>query len=296
MENSVFLLIGLIFLIGAIFILLGGIFVKNRETIREIWRLYFIEILIVGFVAVPAYFGNLPFLLAVALIGTKSQHEILQQVLPDAPVRFKRVAYAVCPLMCAAALFKNEMFIYRILLAVVFMLLLMDIGTKARPTRMAELAKIVFITIYPCVFIAYLLLLRKLTNGFILVVFLYGVSEINDAFALVAGKLFGRTKMFPRLSPGKTYAGMFGGIAAACLFGLLFHQFVGAFSFKFIVPGIFFVILTTVLGDLVTSKIKRNLNIKDFGNFFPKHGGVLDTYDSLIFSAPLFYWFAARFL
>ena len=153
-----------------------------------------------------------------------------------------------------------------------------------------------FITIYPCVFIAYLLLLRKLPNGFILIGFLYGVSEINDAFALVSGKLFGRKKIFPRLSPGKTYAGMFGGIAAASLFGLLFYQFVAAFSFKFIVLGIFFIILTTVLGDLVTSKIKRNLNIKDFGHFLSKHSGVLDTYDSLIFSAPVFYWFAARFL
>ncbi|MFC1857258.1 phosphatidate cytidylyltransferase [Thermodesulfobacteriota bacterium] len=296
MENSVFLPIALFFLIGAIFILLGGIFVKNRETIRGIWLLFFIETLIVGFVVVPAYFGNLPFLLAVALIGTKSQHEILQQVLPDCPICFKRVACAVCPLVCAAALFINEMFMYRVQLAVVVMLLLMDIGTKARPGRIAELAKIAFISVYPCVFIAYLLLLRKLNNGFILIVFLYGVSEINDAFALVSGKLFGRKKMFPRLSPGKTYAGMSGGIAAACLFGLLFHRFVGAFSFTFIVSGTCFVILTTVLGDLVTSKIKRNLNIKDFGVFLPKHGGVLDTYDSLIFSAPLFYWFATRFL
>jgi phosphatidate cytidylyltransferase len=296
MENSAFLPIGLFFLIGAIFILLGGFFVRNRETIREIWRLYFIETLIVGFVVVPAYFGKLPFLLAVALIGTKSQHEILQQVLPDCPGRFKRVAYAACPLMCAAAFFIDEMFMYRVQLALVFTLLIMNIGTKAGPTPIAELAKIVFITIYPCLFIVYLLLLHKLTHGFILVALLYGVSEVNDAFALVSGKLFGRKKIFPRLSPGKTYAGLFGGIAAACLFGLLFHQFVAAFSIKFIVPGIFFVILTTVLGDLVTSKIKRKLNIKDFGNFLPKHGGVLDTYDSLIFSAPLFYWFAAWFL
>lgn len=296
MENSIFLPIGLFFLIGAIFILLGGIFVKNREAIREIWRLYFIETLIVGFVVVPAYFGNLPFLLAVALIGTRSQHEILQQVLPDCPARFKPVVYAVCPLMCAAALFAGEMFMVRVLLAVVFILLLMEIGTKAGPTRIAELAKLVFITIFPCVFIAYLLLLRKLNHGLVLVVFLYGVSEINDAFALVSGKLFGRKKLFPRLSPGKTWAGMIGGITAACLFGLLFHQFVAAFSFQFSVAGIALVILTTVLGDLVTSKIKRNLNIKDFGNFLPIHGGVLDIYDSLIFSAPLFYWFATRFL
>ena len=144
MENSIFLPIGLFFLIGAIFILLGGLFVKNRETIRKIWRLYVIETLIVGFVVVPAYFGNLPFLLAVAFIGTKSQHEMLQQVLPECPARFKRVVYAVCPLLCAAALFGDEMFMYRVLLAVVFILLLLAIGTRAGPTRMAELAKLVF--------------------------------------------------------------------------------------------------------------------------------------------------------
>ena len=137
-----------------------------------------------------------------------------------------------------------------------------------------------------------MLLLRKLDHGFILIVFLYGVAEVNDAFALVSGKLFGRKKIFPRLSPGKTWVGMFGGITAACLFGLLFHHFAAAFSFQFVVAGTLLVLLTTVLGDLVTSRIKRNLNIKDFANFVPKHGGILDTYDSLIFSAPFFYWFA----
>ena len=295
METGIFLPIGLFFLIGAIFILLGSIFVKNRETISDIWRLYVIEIFIVGFVLIPAYFGNLAFLLAVALIGTRSQHEMLQQVLPDCPDRFKRVVYSVCPLLCAAALFGGEMVMYRVLPAVVFILLLMAIGTKAGPTRMTELAKLVFITVFPCLFVAYLLLLRKLNHGFVLVVFLYGVAEVNDAFALVTGKLFGRKKIFPRLSPGKTWSGMFGGITAACLFGLLFHHVVATFSLPFIAAGLFLVILTTVLGDLVTSKIKRNLNIKDFANFLPIHGGVLDIYDSLIFSAPFFYWYAAWF-
>ena len=296
MQTSIFLPIGVFFLIGAIFILLGGFFVKSRETVREIWHLYFIETLIVGFVVVPAYLGSLPFLLAVALIGIKSQHEILQQLLPGCNLRYKQVVYAVCPLICAAALFAGEMLMYRIQLAVVLILLLMGIGTNSGRMLMAELAKLVFITIFPCLFIAYLLLLRRLDHGFSLVVFLYGVAEINDSFALVSGKLFGRKKIFPHLSPGKTWAGMFGGITAACLFGLLFHHFVADFSLPFVAAGTLLVILTTILGDLVTSKIKRNLSIKDFGNFVSKHGGVLDTYDSLIFSAPLFYWFAAKFL
>lgn len=277
-------------------ILLGGIFVNNRDTIREMWRLYVIEILIVGFVVVPAYLGSLPFLMAAALIGAWSQHEMLQHIQPHCPAGFKWVVYAVCPLMCAAALFADETFMYRVLLAAVAVLLLLNTFTNAGRQHMAELAKTVLITVYPSVFIAYLVLLRKMPHGFALVIFFYGICEIHDAFALISGKLVGSKKIFPRLSPGKTYVGTFGGIAAACLFGLLFHRFVAAFPLTFILPGICFVILTAVMGDLVTSKIKRNLNIKDFGSFVPKHGGVLDTYDALIFSAPLFYWYAERFL
>jgi phosphatidate cytidylyltransferase len=118
------------------------------------------------------------------------------------------------------------------------------------------------------------------------------VSEVNDSFAQVFGKLFGKKKIFPILSPNKTYAGVMGGITCGIIAGVGYNYFVGCFPFIPTFLAIILIILTTILGDMVTSKIKREKGIKDFGNVLPFHGGVLDIYDSLIFSAPLFYIYA----
>ncbi|UCG07597.1 MAG: phosphatidate cytidylyltransferase [Desulfobacterales bacterium] len=295
MEIKVLSAIGLFFLIAVLFILLGGIFIKNRATIRDLWILYFTETIVVGLMLFPAYLGQIPFFVMVSLIGIKSQHEIFKHVLLKCPHVFKYTGYAACPVICASALFQNQASMFQVLLIVACFLLVVDIGIYTRQNRFDEMGKIVLITIFPCIFLAFLVLLRKLPNGFNLVVFLYGVSEVNDAFALILGTMFGKKKIFPKLSPNKTYVGTFGGLCAAVLFGVLFNHFVVAFPLRYAFAGIFIVITTTILGDLVTSKVKRNLNIKDFGRFLPKHGGILDIYDAVIFSAPLFYWYAESF-
>lgn len=295
METKILSAIGLVFFIAAMIILSGGVFIRNRFDVKELWVVYLTEFFIVGCILFPAYLGKLPFFVAVSLIGIKSQHEIFKHVLLKCPPFFKYAGYAACPVICAIALFQNQLSVFQVLLIMACFLLVADIFIPTGQNRLDEMGKIVLITLFPCVFLAFLVLLRKLPNGFLLVVFLYGVSEVNDAFALVLGKVFGRKKIFPTLSPNKTYVGTFGGIGAALLFGMLFNHFVTVFPLRSALAGICVVIMTTILGDLVTSKMKRNLNIKDFGNFLPKQGGILDIYDAVIFSAPLFYLYAERF-
>ena len=118
----------------------------------------------------------------------------------------------------------------------------------------------------------------------------------SDTFAYFGGRAFGKTKLLPAVSPKKTkegaLCGFIGCVATVLLLGSLWLQY-SFFSMLVLGVGIGFF---APLGDLVESILKRSCQIKDSGNFFPGHGGVLDRCDSLIFSVPFAYYFITLFL
>ncbi len=114
----------------------------------------------------------------------------------------------------------------------------------------------------------------------------------SDASALFAGMAFGRHKLAPELSPKKTVEGAVGGLlgAIACtvLYGYIMQTGFGlAVSYPRLAVYGALGSLISQLGDLFFSYIKRQYGIKDYGNIFPGHGGVLDRFDSVVFCAPL---------
>ena len=107
----------------------------------------------------------------------------------------------------------------------------------------------------------------------------------NDTFAYLTGRLLGKNKLFERVSPNKTWEGTIGGVIfasfAAAIFGH-FHQ--GTYL---IWAGFGAVCsVSAILGDLIESRLKRSLGVKDMGNIMPGHGGILDRFDALILAAP----------
>ena len=114
----------------------------------------------------------------------------------------------------------------------------------------------------------------------------------SDAFALFAGMAFGKHKLAPELSPKKTVEGAVGGFVGSIVCCLIYGA-VMQFGFQLRVSYVIFAIygalgsLVSQIGDLSFSYIKRQYGLKDFGNIFPGHGGVLDRFDSVIFCAPL---------
>jgi phosphatidate cytidylyltransferase len=135
---------------------------------------------------------------------------------------------------------------------------------------------------------AYLPPLRTLP--FLVVVFI--LIWCNDTFAYLTGRLIGRTPLFPRISPKKTIEGTLGGavvtmVAAWLLQGYLLYPLNA--SVVFILLTGLTVAVMGVLGDLVESKFKRQLNIKDSGNILPGHGGILDRFDSFLVVVPSVY-------
>ncbi|MEQ2455013.1 phosphatidate cytidylyltransferase [Flavonifractor hominis] len=149
-----------------------------------------------------------------------------------------------------------------------------------------------FLTLVIPFFLSTFLRIRQMEVWEPVIVLPLVVAFISDAFALFAGMAFGRHKLAPELSPKKTVEGAVGGLVGAVvctvLYGVLL-QFVFHFEVQYFYLGIYGALgsLVSQLGDLSFSYIKREYGLKDFGNIFPGHGGVLDRFDSVIFCAPL---------
>jgi phosphatidate cytidylyltransferase len=148
-------------------------------------------------------------------------------------------------------------------------------------------------TVFTLSHMAYLLQLPEQggATGAGLVLFLVLVTQLNDVAQYTWGKLFGRHKVMPTVSPNKTYEGLLGGIATSfVLVVLLAPHLTPLTRGESFVAG-FFLPLAGFLGDVSVSAIKRDIGVKDSGSIIPGHGGVLDRVNSLTFTAPLFFHF-----
>lgn len=138
-----------------------------------------------------------------------------------------------------------------------------------------------------------LLLLPKFftPENYRVVIALFVLIWSNDTFAYLSGRMFGKTKLFERVSPKKTIEGLIGGVVLTLLFSVVLSYF---FSFMPLIIWVGTAILVSVfgtLGDLVESQFKREVNVKDSGSIMPGHGGLLDRLDSVIFVLPFVFLF-----
>jgi phosphatidate cytidylyltransferase len=123
--------------------------------------------------------------------------------------------------------------------------------------------------------------------------FFFLVLMGSDIGAYYIGRAFGKTKLAPKISPGKTWEGVAGGVATALGMATLAHfWFFRQLPLKFALPLAGLMTVLGILGDLTESAIKRGAGKKDAASLLPGHGGILDRLDSLLFNAPLIYYFA----
>lgn len=131
-------------------------------------------------------------------------------------------------------------------------------------------------------------------HGVVLLLYVFVLVWAADSGAYFAGRKFGKHKLAPRVSPGKTWEGVFGGLMSAALFAWLFLQFTqinGALPLgKFILLSVATVAIS-IVGDLTESMFKREAGIKDSSQLIPGHGGILDRIDSLTAAVPFFSYF-----
>ncbi len=160
----------------------------------------------------------------------------------------------------------------------------------------AQVSAALFAFLYAPVMLAFIYLTRASEEGIYMVWMILISSWGCDTCAYAVGKLIGKKKIFPVLSPHKSLEGCIGGVAGAALIGGLYGYFFveRAFPDDVVAWIIAFICaagaVMSMVGDLAASAIKRNHNIKDYGHIIPGHGGIMDRFDSVIVTAPMIYF------
>ena len=173
-----------------------------------------------------------------------------------------------------------------LILSILFMATSQDLSSS-----ISKMGTTIFGIFFIAFLLAYVSLIRNTTNGKIWVLFLIATVWAGDISALLSGSFFGRHKLYPKISPNKTYEGLIGAIVGSIIVAL-------AFSLLFIPKlekgtCILLAIGLGILGqfgDFTESMLKRSAQVKDSGTLIPGHGGMLDRLDSFLFSAPFLHF------
>lgn len=192
---------------------------------------------------------------------------------------------------------------YLLLVIVIVFVCLMAVYVFTFPKYHAsQIMNAFFGFMYVPVMLSFIFLSRSLKHGEYIVWLIFIGSWICDTCAYCTGMLFGRHKLAPVLSPKKSIEGSIGGVAGAVIVAAGFAYFLvekmvpdQTITLIFIIIGAVGAVVSQI-GDLAASAIKRNHEIKDYGKLIPGHGGVLDRFDSVIFTAPMIYFLAVIFM
>ena len=179
---------------------------------------------------------------------------------------------------------------YVTLLAIAALMVLMSIYVFTFPKYGTEQITVAFFGIfYLGIMLSYLYQVRAMADGKYLVWLIFLSSWGCDTCAYCAGMLLGKHRLAPVLSPKKSVEGAVGGVVGAILLGIIYAAATKGGMVEYaIICGVG--ALISMVGDLAASAIKRNQGIKDYGKLIPGHGGILDRFDSVIFTAPIIYF------
>ncbi|MDD4856799.1 MAG: phosphatidate cytidylyltransferase [Candidatus Krumholzibacteria bacterium] len=187
-----------------------------------------------------------------------------------------------------------------LLMSVIFIgIMALELARRDKGLAVYHVSVTVFGVFYVAWLGSHLILLRELPHlkgldyslGFSFVIMTFAITWCYDTGAYFVGSWLGRRQILPSVSPGKTYEGAIGGVLCSVV-GMLVCRATIA-PYMALLPGIALAIVTSIVGqfgDLSESMIKRDAKIKDSSKTIPGHGGVLDRFDSLLFTAPLIYY------
>ena len=120
-------------------------------------------------------------------------------------------------------------------------------------------------------------------------IYFFSIIWINNTFAYIIGKNFGKNLLYENISPKKTWEGFWGGLIFSIIVSVIYYNIQSNFNILFFISSAILLSILATIGDLIQSKFKRKANIKDSGSLIPGHGGFFDRMDSVIYSAPFYY-------
>jgi phosphatidate cytidylyltransferase len=240
------------------------------------------------------------FLLLLLTISLLALDELFSSLKTKGFSPFRFVAFFSSTLFLLLAYLKKLTLIPHLLSSILLLCFLIGLAMRKGRNLLQDMSLTFFSILYISGLLSYLLLLSssksiiRPPNSFIqpgawLCAIVVITNWLSDMGSYFGGKFLGKKHIFPRLSPAKTLEGFIFGFLLAIIGGIL----LGIWSGLGIFPSLFLAITIGVfapLGDLAESAIKRELGIKDFSSILPGHGGILDRFDSLLFSAPASYY------
>ncbi len=254
------------------------------------------------------YLGGIPFLILILLVILFGSLELARLLEAKKGVNVERELSVACSLALGIAAYFGYFYFAVVLTFSAIMTFLLALRRKDLSQANTIISTTLFSIIYLGWFLSHAILLRNLGHnpsiknyaetvqllrdaGFFYLFFVVSCTFLNDTGAYFIGRWRGKRKLIPNISPGKTVEGTIGGIIFSTLTGgatnLIFKapiEYPWAFLFGFIIG------MVAVFGDLCESLIKRSAEAKDSGGILPGHGGILDRFDSLIFTFPVFYY------
>ncbi len=225
---------------------------------------------------------------AIALIGLMELYRIFQvnKSLSGA------VGYTAAIIYLLFVFFEKEEYITLLMLG--FLLVLMAVFVFTFPKNDIKQVAIVFFGLfYVVIMLSCIYKVRIMENGSFLVWLIFIGAWGSDTCAYLVGITIGKHKIAPVLSPNKSLEGCIGGVVGAALIGFLYATIFKENLLSIHNPQFIFAItgaagsVLSQIGDLAASGIKRQYSIKDYGKLIPGHGGILDRFDSIIFTAPI---------
>jgi len=219
-------------------------------------------------------------------------YEFLRMGLPEGESRhlFFLLIVGLLPLL-GASLWGSSGMIANLFFAFIVIIILTVVAYPTLDNGLIFLCRQWFGVFYIGFCGAHLILLRSFSDGIYWLLVLTSITVFSDTAAYYVGRKFGKTKLCPALSPGKTRAGAVGGIIGGMLGGLIAAALVLENANLFILGGLGLILSAIgIFGDLIESVIKRVSEVKDSGHILPGHGGILDRCDSILLTAPALYY------
>lgn len=251
-------------------------------------------IVCIPLVILVVFYGGLPLIALCALVMFLALFEtkrMFDRLGLDVP--FGLMSVGITMLLVSVYFYKDAALTGSILATVfIFLIWIVFLYPKC---SLVEMAMGLLATFYVGLFI-YFYLLRTLPGGWIWIIFMLIGTWASDTSAYFVGKVLGRHPLAPVLSPGKTLEGAIGGISGSILVAagliLIYPSMPGL---SLLLLGLFLGVAAQI-GDLVESAFKRQVGVKDAGNIIPGHGGILDRLDSMLFTAPLVYYYVQKII
>ncbi len=255
----------------------------NREHRKRIFTAILALPILIWFVLCSPLFFFTFFVLLIGGFATWEHARIWQ-------LKQKSLLY-LC--LCLNILFLFFFASHRPLLGLVltfFLLALFFIATYGRqPELTAHLPIVALSLLYPALLLGHAFCFLSLIKGRFLLLWTLFIVFASDTGAFYLGCRFGKHKLYPAVSPKKSWEGLFGGMASAFVLGLLSNSFLPTAHFKALFLAPFLTIIEQV-GDFFESVIKRHAGLKDSGQILPGHGGLLDRIDGVLFALPFSYY------